>query len=202
MNKPRGPRATTAIAFRRQQCAGNDLRDSFDRPSYGNPLPLRNDGKYEVQPNDSYWKISMKVYGTDAYFKALAEENRALGVDENNLKPGLVISTPSIARLEKTYPDLCPKSSRRETIQNRITTASNRDSYRSGRIYTVAEGDTLFNIARYELGKASRWAEIYELNSDVLGKDFNYLTPGMKLRLPENEKSDVLTRRPRDEFRM
>ena len=38
----------------------------------------------------------------------------------------------------------------------------------------MAEGDTLFNIARYELGKASRWVEIYEFNRDLLGKDFNY----------------------------
>jgi nucleoid-associated protein YgaU len=80
-------------------------------------------------------------------------------------------------------------------------TVSNRGSYRSGRTYKVAEGDTLFTIARYELGKASRWAEIYELNQDLLGKDFNYLRPGMQLRLPEEEKSDVLTRRQgREEF--
>ena len=28
----------------------------------------RNDGSYEVQPNDSYWTISEKVYGSGAYF--------------------------------------------------------------------------------------------------------------------------------------
>ena len=78
---------------------------------------------------------------------------------------------------------------------------STRESYRGGRTYTVAEGDTLFNIARYELGKASRWAEIYDLNRDVLGKDFNYLTPGMKLVLPDNEKADVLTRRSGELYR-
>ncbi len=59
--------------------------------------------------------------------------------------------------------------------QSHATPVSTRQSYRSGRPYTVAEGDTLFNIARYELGKASRWVEIYELNSDLLGKDINYL---------------------------
>ena len=51
-------------------------------------------------------------------------------------------------------------------------------------VYVVEEGDTLFDIARYELGKASRWADIYNLNRDVLGKDYNYLTPGMQLVLP------------------
>ena len=78
--------------------------------------------------------------------------------------------------------------------QSRALTVSTGRQYRGGRTYTVAEGDTLFNIARYELGKASRWVEIYELNRPVLGKDFNSLTPGIQLTLPEREKSDTLTR--------
>ena len=99
------------------------------------------------------------------------------------------------------YPELCPKASRLETQQARLASAGPRQNYNRGRTYVVAEGDTLFNIARYELGKASRWAEIYELNRDVLGKDFNYLTPGMKLIIPDNEKTDVLTSRPGDSLR-
>ncbi len=78
---------------------------------------------------------------------------------------------------------------------------STRQSYRSGRTYTVSEGDTLFNIARYELGKASRWVEIYELNREVLGRDFNYLTPGMKLTLPDGEKSDTVAEPPSRGYR-
>jgi hypothetical protein len=39
------------------------------------------------------------------------------------------------------------------------------------------------------------------LNRDVLGKDFNYLTPGMKLTLPDGERSEVLTRRSGETFR-
>jgi len=58
---------------------------------------------------------------------------------------------------------------------------------RPGRTYTVVAGDTLFNIARHELGRASRWTEIYELNRDKLGRDFNSLKPGMKLALPERK---------------
>ena len=76
--------------------------------------------------------------------------------------------------------------------QSRASTVSTRNHYRGGRTYTVVEGDTLFNIARYELGKASRWAEIYDLNRDVLGKDFHYLTPGAQLVMPEGKKTDVI----------
>jgi nucleoid-associated protein YgaU len=166
-------------------------------PSYSKQ-PLRHDGKYEVEPGDSYWTISEKVYGVGGYYQALAEQNRGKVGNVNRLTPGDLIMAPSVAQLEKNYPELCPKAGRRETQESRTMAVSSRGSYRSGRTYTVSEGDTLFNIARYELGKASRWVELYEANRDVLGKDFNYLTPGMKLVLPDNEKADVMARRTGD----
>ncbi len=169
--------------------------------SFGAPPPLRADGKYEVQPLDSFWKISGKLYGTGAYFKALAEHNRDKVDDEGRLQPGDLVLTPTVEQLEKSYPDLCPKPSRRETLRKRASNVGTRRQYRSGRTYAVAEGDTLFDIARYELGKASRWVEIYELNRDVLGKDFNYITPGTKLVLPDSGRPDVLAEPPNSGYR-
>ena len=64
-----------------------------------------------------------------------------------------------------------------------------------GRTYKVREGDTLSDIARYELGKASRWAEIYELNRHHLGEDFDYLAPGTEIILPGHGATDPLTTR-------
>jgi len=52
------------------------------------------------------------------------------------------------------------------------------------RLYTVQEGDTLTGIAKSELGDASRWVEIYELNASLLASP-NYLTIGQKLRIPK-----------------
>ncbi len=156
-------------------------------------------GTYEVQPNDNYWLISQKVYGSGAYFKALAEHNRGKVPERDKLRVGDSISTPTIAQLEQTYPELCPKPSRRETVRNRATLASSHGGYGGGRTYEVQEGDTLFDIARNELGKATRWAEIYQLNRDALGKDFDYLTPGMQLTLPPKDapaSPDKTTRRP------
>lgn len=172
----------------------NDLRDPPPQPRHRPPTQRREDGKYEIQPSDSYWTISERLYGSGSYYKALAEHNRAQIASEDQLKPGDVIDAPPLAQLEQTYPSLCPKPERRESLQSRTQPVSTRSS-RGGRAYTVTEGDTLFNIARYELGKASRWAEIYELNRDVLGKDFNYLTPGMQLTLPQDENSDLQARR-------
>ncbi len=191
-----------STGFRRNS---GEPRRSTAASLYNNPPPRRDDGKYEVQPNDSYWTISERLYGTGAYFKALAQHNRGKGADEDRLQPGALILAPTVAQLEQSYPDLCPKPSRREALQSqnqsRASAVSTRNQYRGGRTYTVVEGDTLFNIARYELGKASRWAEIYDLNRDMLGKDFNYLTPGTQLAMPEGEKSDVLAQPPGNMYR-
>jgi len=52
------------------------------------------------------------------------------------------------------------------------------------RTYDVSEGETLFDIARRELGKASRWVEIYDLNCMILGERI-HPAPGTQLLLPE-----------------
>ena len=53
-----------------------------------------------------------------------------------------------------------------------------------GRTYTVEPGETLFDVARYELGNAARWTELYELNRETLGSDLDLLSAGTKLTLP------------------
>ena len=66
------------------------------------------------------------------------------------------------------------------------------------------EGEKLMRIeldGTIRLVNSGKKALTVEVNRDVLGKDFNYLTPGMKLVLPENEKADVLTSRPGETYR-
>jgi len=170
-------------------------RATSDLPPLATSLP-RPDGTYDVQPNDNYWAISEKLYGTGAYFKALAEHNRNRVPSEDKLAVGDVIMAPEVTELEETYPALCPRPSRRETVKQRAAMVSTASHYAGGRTYTVEEGDTLYNIARYELGKASRWVEIHELNRTSLGDDFDYLTPGMQLVLPDNVQGERITSRP------
>ena len=49
----------------------------------------------------------------------------------------------------------------------------------------------------------SRWAEIYELNRDVLGEDFDYLAPGTQLVLPggSRRENEAMTRQPSPGYR-
>ncbi|MGA2033879.1 MAG: LysM domain-containing protein [Thermoguttaceae bacterium] len=161
----------------------------------------RADGSYEVQPNDNFWTISQRVYGSGAYFRALAKHNRGKVGNPDRLRVGEMILAPAVAQLEQAYPDLCPKLSHREAARGRaMSVSATAASYGGGRAYVVQEGDTLFDIARHELGKASRWAEIYEMNREALGKDFDYLTPGMQLTLPAKDSprdpGDKTTSRP------
>ena len=156
---------------------------------------------YTVEPNDNFWRISQKVYGTGAYFKALEAHNRQQFGDRPLINVGDVVSVPPLSELQQKYPDLSPRPRNVPDEPRRTALASS--PARGGRTYTVAEGDTLFDIARQELGKASRWAEIYELNREQLGEDFNYLSPGMQLALPaRGDRSDPIATRPsRDTYR-
>jgi nucleoid-associated protein YgaU len=159
---------------------------------------IQRDGdQYAVQPNDSFWSISEKAYGNGAFFKALYEHNRKKHPEADEMKVGQVLSVPDEGVLRRAYPDLCPKPHKQMAgVQQRLASASSR-MRGAGRVYTVEDGDTLFEIARRELGKTSRWAEIYDLNRDVLGNDFDYLHPGLELILPdEKPHSDNMTRQP------
>jgi nucleoid-associated protein YgaU len=158
------------------------------------------DGTYTVEPNDSFWTISQKVYGTGGYFKAVQRHNRKPGNQADGLEIGEKILVPPVETLQQKYPDLCPKQ--RGAGTGRMMPASAHGNLRGGRVYVVEEGDTLFDIARYELGKASRWAEIYDLNRGQLGTDYNYIAPGTKLMLPDavTSEPDALTTRPGTPF--
>lgn len=158
-------------------------------------MPQANPGTYVIQPNDNYWTISQKLYGTGAYFQALAEHNRKRFPDETRLRAGEAIDAPAVAELEKSYPSLCPNPNHRDATKRHLSVVGTPRRL-GGRTYVVQEGDTLFDIARFELGKAARWAEIYELNRDVLGAEFDHLTPGMQLILPGDQPADTVTQQP------
>jgi len=158
---------------------------------------------YTVRPNDNYWIISQRVYGTGSYFKALQEFNRDRYPNPDRLDVGDEVGVPKVAVLEQSYPKLCPKRRHVAAQRRTATLASSRSGEVKGeKVYTVAEGDTLFDIARHELGSAERWAEILDLNRDQLGEDIHYLTPGTRLMLPGDnqpgdEPQDRVTTRPR-----
>ncbi|MGL6194641.1 MAG: LysM peptidoglycan-binding domain-containing protein [Thermoguttaceae bacterium] len=73
-------------------------------------------------------------------------------------------------------------ASSQNTIQ--LGNAADQAVNPQGRVYVVKDGDNLFNIAKRQLGSVARWNEIYRLNRQIIGKDVDYLTPGLELQLP------------------
>ena len=63
------------------------------------------------------------------------------------------------------------------------TPASTPASTTGARVHIVKDGESLWKIAKAELGDGNRWKEIYELNKDKL-KTPEALRDGMQLRLP------------------
>jgi nucleoid-associated protein YgaU len=163
------------------------------QPLVGDDAPKP--GQYIVQPNDNYWTISKAVYGDGGFFKAIYEHNRRQHPKAERLQVGEVLFVPDAATLQKLYPDLCPKPGRVAAPQ-RTMTASAR--IRPGtKVYVVEEGDTLFKIAKDQLGNPSRWGEVYQLNRELLGKDYDYLKPGTELLIPATEsRPDPIARQP------
>ena len=165
--------------------------DAWQQPTV---IPV--DGRYTAQPNDNFFTISKKVYGSGAYFEALAKYNKDQYPKANQLRIGDVVQTPPAETLEGRYPELCPKAEHREAAKRRTIATAGR-SLSGRRVYVVQEGDSLFDIARFELGAASKVADLIELNRDVLGDQINYLTPGMQLVLPETlDQPPRVTRNP------
>lgn len=69
-------------------------------------------------------------------------------------------------------------------IRQASSTATSRPAPSTPKTYTVKPGDTLWAIAKKFLGDGKRWREIYNNNTNVIGKDPNLIFPGQVLRIP------------------
>lgn len=58
------------------------------------------------------------------------------------------------------------------------------------RTYTVREGDSLYAIARKELGDGNKWLVLRDTNRKLVGDEGELLQPGMKLTLPGTAQAD------------
>ena len=176
-------------------------KDTAAPNAWQQPTATPVDGKYTAQPNDNFYTIAKKVYGSGAYYKALAKHNKDKYPKANQIRIGDVVQTPSAETLESRYPELCPRPEHRDAAKQRSSATASR-SLAGRRVYIVQEGDSLFDIARFELGARARVAELIELNRDVLGDQINYLTPGMRLVLPETEqRGPAVTQGPTNTLR-
>ncbi|MDZ4818523.1 MAG: LysM domain-containing protein [Planctomycetota bacterium] len=136
-----------------------------------------------VRNGDTYWTIAERNYKSGSYFKALYEhQRRNLSTAAAPLVPNTDIEIPTVEELHSLYPDLCPKVVKASAATTQVGLSGRTANGET--VYTVAQGDTLYEIARKQLGQANRWAEIRELNKSTLGGDLDHVPPGTKLILP------------------
>lgn len=71
-----------------------------------------------------------------------------------------------------------------------VTTSAPELSRTKAATYTVQPADTLFSIAKNELGDAKRWEDIHTLNKDVIGDNPLNIHIGQVLKIPARKARD------------
>lgn len=83
------------------------------------------------------------------------------------------------------YYDITIRTWREPKVRKQAASAAPRtDTKPVPKTYTVRPGDTLYAIAKLELGSSARWRDIYTKNKSLIGSDPNLIRPGQKLVMP------------------
>jgi nucleoid-associated protein YgaU len=149
---------------------------------------------WTVKKGDSFWSIAQSQYGDGRFFRALYEQNRRNVPGFENLTEGTELFLPSVDELIRRNPSLCPADYVRKNDPWRATPSNIMDDLTEAceadldqRLYETKPGDTLFGIARQQLGQASRYVELLQLNEYRIDGNLNHeskLPPGTQLLLP------------------
>lgn len=70
------------------------------------------------------------------------------------------------------------------TVEQSIAIQPRPDTKPVPSMYAVKPGDSLWAIAKLQLGSGSRVDEIYDLNKGLIGPDKNIIQPGLELVMP------------------
>lgn len=128
-------------------------------------------------PGETLWELSARVYGDGRYFAALWAENKGPDQAYRPFATGDAIVCPAPEVLRRNWPEFCAG----------LEPAPPSGLVGEPNVYETRAGDTLFDIARRELGQASRFAELLELNRAKLNTRTGHLDPlpaGLKLSMP------------------
>jgi nucleoid-associated protein YgaU len=151
---------------------------------------------YVVQSGDSISGIAKKVYGVKEGVKqknidAIFAANRKTLNKINDLQVGQKLIIPSIPGLTAASSSpaevLTDKNfTKVESVGQKHSTANTNKpaaTAKSGSVYVVKEGDSLWKIAASQLGDGNRYKDIVKLNSDILSTEDD-IAVGMQLKMP------------------
>jgi nucleoid-associated protein YgaU len=133
------------------------------------PAPPAAPRTHTVASGETLWGIAVRYYG---------DSNIQEHIDE------LLEANPSIDP-ERLYVDAVLTLPARDGADVSRLPAPVQVALLDGRLYEVKSGDTLSSIAQEQLGSASRWREIYELNRERI-HDPSMVYVGATLRLPKD----------------
>jgi nucleoid-associated protein YgaU len=160
---------------------------------------------YVVQSGDSISGIAKKVYGVKEGVKlknidAIFAANRKTLASKDSLQvgqkltipplPGLTAApaTPAEVLTDKNFTKVestAPQHSTANTSKPEPAPKAEKPAptAKSGSVYVVKEGDSLWKIAASQLGDGNRYKDIVKLNSDVLSSEDD-IAAGMQLKMP------------------
>ena len=144
-------------------------------------IPKTDDELVTVSEQDTLWDLATRIYGDGRLFAAVHEANKGSLNGQGKLLVGTQLRFPAKSRLLSEFRALVPQDLLGDSADQSASDSRNR------REYTTRNGDSLFSIAREELGQASRYIEILELNSAQLSSSTRHseeLAAGLKLALP------------------
>jgi nucleoid-associated protein YgaU len=140
---------------------------------------------YTWQAGDSFRSVSTKYYGDAARFTLLRRTNEG----RDNVQAGEKILVPVFdldgghGAATAAAPAAKVESAAKPDVGAKPSAAKVADASGGPRVHVVKDGESLWKIAKLELGDGGRWNEIYEANRDVLSKP-EAVHAGLKLRIP------------------
>lgn len=162
---------------------------------------------YTWKSGDSYRGIAEQYYGDWTKFPLLRRANegrKQVQIGEKvlvpvfDLDPAATASAPGLVAALQNAPAAnapaanAPAPAATAPVTERAKTpvkpvakkaATTTTTTGGGKVHVVKEGESLWKIAKAELGNGAHWNKIYEANKDVM-KSPEALKTGMKLKIP------------------
>ncbi|MBN1870972.1 MAG: LysM peptidoglycan-binding domain-containing protein [Candidatus Omnitrophica bacterium] len=135
--------------------------------------------RYVVQEGDTLKKIAAEQLGGIHRWQYLYEFNKDRINDPDLLQPGTVLVIP----IEQEGQGKSAKATAVSPQAPRPRISSEEQAPKETYTYTIMKNDSLWKIAKKQLGDGNRWKEIYELNKSKI-KNPDSLTPGAEILIP------------------
>lgn len=128
---------------------------------------------HRLQPGDTLAGLAVSYYGSERHVRLLLDANPQI-TNPDRLQVGAVVKIPPAPHGDHS----ASAAAKAESEDSALPTGKKRT-------YTVRSGDSFYAIAQSQLGDASRWSELFELNKTLVKGDPKRLQIGQVITLPD-----------------